>query len=65
VQVIGAQLKALRCGWTTVDFVGQVRARHERCAFASEPARDRRPYGSFSDHRAALSCLAPCLRIVH
>jgi hypothetical protein len=26
VQVIGAQLKALRCGWTTVDFVGQVRA---------------------------------------
>ena len=26
VQVIGTQLKALRCGWTTVDFVGQVRA---------------------------------------
>ena len=26
VQVIGTQLKALKCGWTTVDFVGQVRA---------------------------------------
>ncbi len=26
VQVIGAQLKALRCGWTAVDFVGEVRA---------------------------------------
>ncbi len=62
MQVIGAQLSELECGWTTVDFVGRLQATDE-VALKPRAAAARRLVLRLSRCSPA-PCLA-ALRIVH
>ena len=59
VKVIGTQLSELECGWTTVDFVGRLRATDEVAPKPRATAARRLVL------RLSRCSLAPCLRIVH